>query len=100
VRDLPLPDLAAVLARAALYVGNDSGVSHLAGAVGAVGVVLFGPTAARCWRPLAGRLASLEARCDGGTAGIPLATLPPARVIAACRRVLRNGGERAFAVSG
>jgi len=44
VRDWPLVDLAALLARAALYLGNDSGVSHLAGAVGAAGVVLFGPT--------------------------------------------------------
>src|SRR3989442_2745174 len=55
VRDWPLVDLAAVLARAALYLGNDSGVSHLAGAVGAAGGGLFGPTDARRWRPLAGR---------------------------------------------
>src|SRR5207244_4669754 len=79
-RDLTLPDLAAVLAGAALYVGNDSGVSHLAGAVGAAGVVLFGPTSARRWRPLAGRLAPLEALDGRGPAGIPLAALPPALV--------------------
>src|SRR5947208_3206187 len=87
VRDWPLVDLAALLARAALYLGNDSGVSHLAGAVGAAGVVLFGPTEGRRWRPLAGRLVALGAR-GGGPDGIPLAALPAARVIAACARRL------------
>jgi len=85
VRDWPLVDLAAVLARAALYLGNDSGVSHLAGAVGASGVVLFGPTDPRRWRPLGRRLVALGAR-GGGPDGIPLAALPAARVIAACAR--------------
>jgi ADP-heptose:LPS heptosyltransferase len=45
-RDLALGDLAALLARVDLFLGGDTGVSHLAGAVGAAGVVLFGP-----WRP-------------------------------------------------
>lgn len=51
---------AALLSRADLYVGNDSGVSHLAGAVGARGVVLFGPTRPRQWRPLGGALSVLQ----------------------------------------
>lgn len=85
VRDWPLPDLAAVLGRAALYLGNDGGVSHLAGAVGAAGVVLFGPTQPARWRPAAGSLSALRARSSGPD-GIPLAALPAARVIAACRR--------------
>jgi ADP-heptose:LPS heptosyltransferase len=84
-RDWPLPDLAGLLARTALYVGNDSGVSHLAGAVGAAGVVLFGPTDPRRWRPVAGRLVALRARASG-PAGFSLTALPAARVIAACRR--------------
>jgi ADP-heptose:LPS heptosyltransferase len=105
VRDWPLVDLAAVLARVALYLGNDSGVSHLAGAVGAAGVVLFGPTSARRWRPLAGRLVTLSAR-GGGPDGIPLAALPAARVIAACaRRFALTRGDpdtnvAAYALSG
>src|SRR4029077_16556582 len=85
VRDWPLVDLALVLARAALYLGNDSGVSHLAGAVGAAGVVLFGPTDPRRWAPLGARLAALRAR-SAAPDGIPLSSLPAARVIAACRR--------------
>jgi hypothetical protein len=84
-REWPLPDLAALLAGAALYLGNDSGVSHLAGAVGAAGVVLFGPTEPRRWRPLAGRLVPLRARA-GGVEGMTLTALPAPRVVAACRR--------------
>jgi heptosyltransferase III len=34
------------------FVGNDSGVSHLAAAAGARGVVIFGPTEPARWRPL------------------------------------------------
>lgn len=51
---------AALLSRAEVYVGNDSGVSHLAGAVGARGVVLFGPTRPQQWRPLGGALSPLQ----------------------------------------
>lgn len=53
---LSLGQVGALLSRADLYVGNDSGVSHLAGAVGARGVVLFGPTSPEQWRPLGGIL--------------------------------------------
>jgi len=98
VREWPLVDLAAVLSRAAVYVGNDSGVSHLAGAVGAVGAVLYGPTDPRRWRPVAGRLVALRARA-GGPAGIPLAALPAARVIAACQRRYALTNTTAPAVS-
>jgi ADP-heptose:LPS heptosyltransferase len=48
---LTLPQVAAVLRRACLYVGNDSGISHLAAAVGATGLALFGPTDPVTWGP-------------------------------------------------
>jgi ADP-heptose:LPS heptosyltransferase len=52
LREPSLPALAGVLARCAAYVGNDSGVSHLAAVVGAPMVVLF--TAAKLeWCPWA-----------------------------------------------
>jgi ADP-heptose:LPS heptosyltransferase len=51
---------AALLSRTDLYLGNDSGVSHVAGAVGARGVVIFGPTRPQQWRPLGGSLAVLK----------------------------------------
>ena len=41
LREPPLPALVGVLAGAALYLGNDSGVSHLASALGVPSVVLF-----------------------------------------------------------
>jgi heptosyltransferase-3 len=44
LRDLPLPTVAAVLARAAVYAGCDSGITHLAAAVGCRTIALFGPT--------------------------------------------------------
>src|SRR5262245_60507087 len=50
-RNLSLGKLAALLARSALYLGNDSGVSHLAAALGVVTVVLFGPSNVYQWGP-------------------------------------------------
>jgi hypothetical protein len=49
---LRLRVLATILARAGTFVGNDSGVTHLAAACGASTVALFGPTDPAVWRPL------------------------------------------------
>ena len=49
--DLPLPLLAAVLARCRLFIGHDSGISHLAAAAGADCLLLFGPTDPAVWAP-------------------------------------------------
>ncbi|HET9925097.1 MAG TPA: glycosyltransferase family 9 protein [Methylomirabilota bacterium] len=46
-----LPRLAAVLGTAHAYLGGDSGVSHLAAAVGAPAVILFPPATRRRWQP-------------------------------------------------
>ncbi|MFQ5667034.1 MAG: glycosyltransferase family 9 protein [Candidatus Binatia bacterium] len=51
LHDLSLPQVAGLLRRSTLYLGNDSGVSHLAGALGARGVVIFGPTDPAAWAP-------------------------------------------------
>jgi ADP-heptose:LPS heptosyltransferase len=48
----PLEALAARLAGCHAYLGNDSGVSHLAGVCGAHTLVVFGPTDPDVWRPL------------------------------------------------
>lgn len=65
VRELPLPVLAALLARCWAYVGNDSGVSHLAAAMGTRVVAIFGPTDAAVWAPLGASVRVLrgEAPC-------------------------------------
>lgn len=48
---MPLSELASVLASARLYIGNDSGITHLAAAVGCPTVALFGPTDPAVWAP-------------------------------------------------
>lgn len=48
----PLDRVAALLQRAHRHLGNDSGISHLAGLVGAHGLALFGPTDPVLWKPL------------------------------------------------
>jgi ADP-heptose:LPS heptosyltransferase len=49
--ELELGTLAALARIARAFVGNDSGVSHLAAAAGTPGVVLFGPTDPARWTP-------------------------------------------------
>jgi ADP-heptose:LPS heptosyltransferase len=51
-RDLSLRQLVALLERAAVFVGHDSGLSHLAAAVGGPTVALFGPTDPAIWAPV------------------------------------------------
>jgi hypothetical protein len=51
VRIGDLYELACWLAGARLYIGNDSGITHLAAAVGAPVLALFGPTDPAVWAP-------------------------------------------------
>ncbi|HEU0028739.1 MAG TPA: glycosyltransferase family 9 protein [Ktedonobacterales bacterium] len=60
-RDLSVGALAALLARCAGYVGNDSGVSHLAGLLGVPTVAVFGPSDPARWSPLGPRVTTLRA---------------------------------------
>ena len=56
LKDLDLPTVAAIARLAVAFVGNDSGVSHLAAAVGTPGLAIFGPTDPARWRPLGSRI--------------------------------------------
>jgi len=47
----PLEELCAQLSRCDLFLGHDSGVSHLAAACGAPCLLLFGPTDPKMWAP-------------------------------------------------
>ena len=71
-----LDDLARRIARASVYIGNDSGIAHLAAAVGTTVVVLFGPTNPAVWAP----------RGPAVTVLSPMANIAPEDVIRAVRR--------------
>jgi heptosyltransferase III len=49
--DLSLPEVSALAARSQIFVGNDSGIAHIAAAVGAPSVVIFGSSNVAHWRP-------------------------------------------------
>jgi ADP-heptose:LPS heptosyltransferase len=72
--------LGALLAGAAAFVGNDSGVTHLAAAWGAPTVALFGPTDPAVWSPVGPRVAivrSLSERMDAIAVDAVLAAVAP-----------------------
>lgn len=49
--DLPLPQITALAAKAKLFVGNDSGIAHIAAAMKTPSVVIFGSSNIHHWRP-------------------------------------------------
>lgn len=51
VRFVDLGELASWMPGADLYIGNDSGITHLAAALGMRTLALFGPTSPRTWAP-------------------------------------------------
>ena len=49
--DLSLPEVTALASRARLFIGNDSGIAHIAAATGTPSVVVFGSSNVTHWRP-------------------------------------------------
>ncbi len=78
--NLPLSSLAKRLAGAGVYLGHDTGISHLAAALNVPSLLLFGPTDPAVWAPPHGNVAVLRAPDND------LACLIPATVVAAARR--------------
>ena len=70
-----LYELSCRLAAAQVYIGNDSGIAHLAAAVETPAVVLFGPTDPRIWAPRGGKVKVVQAT--------EMAAIPLADVVAA-----------------
>jgi len=60
IRDQRLRDLPGLLAACDTFVGNDSGVSHLAAAVGVRTTAIFGPTDPTRWAPLGENVIALR----------------------------------------
>ena len=62
VRNEPLIMVGGLLANSDLYVGNDSGITHLAAAMNGKVIVLFGPSDPLLWRPLGTETQVISAR--------------------------------------
>jgi ADP-heptose:LPS heptosyltransferase len=60
--DITLSILAGVLKQCRYYLGNDSGVSHLAAALGVTTLVLFGPTDPALWAPRGPKMAVISGK--------------------------------------
>ena len=87
---LSLPEAAACLARCTVFVGNDSGLMHLAAASGAATLGLFGPTPAAEYAPSGRCAAFVEASGPPGAA--PMQALSLERVAEGALAVLRRDG--------
>lgn len=79
----PLTEVARLLSRAAVYVGNDSGITHLAAAVGCPTVAIFGPTDPAVWAPRGPRVIVMAASRP--------AEVTTDRVLAAVRSLIDHG---------
>jgi ADP-heptose:LPS heptosyltransferase len=84
VTGVSVPHLAAVLAESRGYFGNDSGVSHLAAALGVPTVAVFGPTDPAVWAPLGPEVSVVAPRGDA-----PWPTVDD--VLIALRKLLGDG---------
>jgi len=103
LRDLNLGLLAGMLAEASLFVGQDSGVSHLSASIGVATVALFGPTMAERWSPLGTHVTVMSAdacRCTnwdevGCCVERPCLNIHPPTLLDICRRRLtrRNSSK-------
>lgn len=86
VGKLDLPEVAAVLARAAMFIGNDSGLMHLAAAAGAPTLGLFGPTPSDEYGPAGPKAQAVLA--DGPPGQGVMEDLPVARVLEAAEALI------------
>jgi heptosyltransferase-2 len=77
--ELPLPELGGHLGNCDLFLGHDSGMSHLAAACGVPCILLFGPTAPQEWAPQNPKVRVIAAK-----EGLLHAIEVPAVVEAAC----------------
>ncbi len=59
-----LYELARWLATARIYIGNDSGITHLAAAVGTPVVAIFGPTDPAVWAPRGERVSVVSGKLE------------------------------------
>lgn len=70
-QNLPLAELGGLLQGCAAFIGHDSGISHLAAALGLPGLVLWGDTIEEIWRPPSDKV--LVVRHGAGLSNLPVA---------------------------
>lgn len=103
--DLSLPEITALLSRARLFVGNDSGIAHIAAAVKTPSVVIFGSSNIAHWQPWARNPAEVVSEemdcqpchgyfCEKFEQPECIKRVPVERVMAAVERVLRESDGR------
>ena len=99
--DLSLPEVTALASRVGLFVGNDSGIAHIAAAVGAPSVVIFGSSNTAHWSPWTTAAAEVVVEemdcqpchgyyCEKFAQPECIFRVPVERVIAAVDRILRT----------
>lgn len=86
---LEIPQVAAALRRCALFVGNDSGLMHVAGAAGAPTLGLFGPSRVSEYGPTGPH--TLACVAPGPEGHAPIDQLAVETVLDAALRLLRPG---------
>ena len=99
LRELPLRLLAGVLTLADLFVGHDSGVTHLAALLGVPTVALFGPTDPARWAPRGPVVTVLQAQpchCTSwdmvkNCGEKPCLNFPPTAIVTACQTARAAG---------
>lgn len=100
--DLTLPEITALASKASIFVGNDSGIAHIAAAVNTPSVVVFGSSNRDHWRPWTDAPNEMVYEefpcqpCPGYTCevfGEPkcILSVQPEAVFAAIERVLSRG---------
>jgi ADP-heptose:LPS heptosyltransferase len=82
-QSLPLVDLAILMQSSASFIGHDSGISHLAAALGLPGILLWGHTTEEIWRPPSARVRILKHQHS-------LEKLPVEKVIKALRALEKD----------
>lgn len=99
LRGLSVRLLAGVLSHVDVFLGHDSGVTHLAALLGTPTVALFGPTEPIRWAPRGPAVTVIREKpcqclsweavrnCDGK----PCLELPPPAILAACRTARATG---------
>jgi ADP-heptose:LPS heptosyltransferase len=102
--DLPLDDLLALIDGCRLFVGNDSGPTHVASALHRPVVVIWGSSNFQAWRPWGVEYEAVRSElpcmpCPGytcGAFGAPkcILDITVAQVVDACHRLLSRTSEK------